>query len=235
MSRELPKLGAVFYKQSDLPKRAKNLEGIIFGRLKVIAFGGANEKNELMWWCTCRCGNVLKVRGSELTRKGRPTHSCGCIRAEQNRTRRITHGKSKDRIYQVWAKMIDRCHCPSEKAYPGYGGRGIKVYDEWRLHFTAFFDYVSALPNYDLPGYTLDRINNDGNYEPDNVRWATQKEQTRNTRRSNLVAHKGKTQCLQDWANELGINRYTLYSRLKAGWEVDRALDTPAREMERTR
>lgn len=123
--------------------------------------------------------------------------------------------------------MISRCTNPNTAVYANYGGRGIEVCSEWKESFKAYHDYVTQLSDYGTSGYTLDRIDNDGNYEPGNVRWASPADQTRNSRHSRLITHDGRTQCLRDWANELGIGESVIDSRIRRGWTIERALTTP--------
>lgn len=233
MAKTFEKLGNVLDKQ-ELPKRARDLTGVVFGRLTVVAFAGRNKQRELLWQCNCTCGNTIVIRMGGLITKTLPTRSCGCIRAEFNKVRAITHGRTKEPIYTIWANMIDRCYSLRNKSYAYYGGRGIEVHGLWKVDFQAFYEHVSALPHFGDKGYTLDRINNNANYEPSNVRWSTHSQQMRNTNRNHLITHNGKTQCLQAWAIETGIHRYTIYSRLKAGWDIGRALTVPGRQKEMT-
>jgi hypothetical protein len=117
--------------------------------------------------------------------------------------------------------MIQRCTNPSLKSYPGYGGRGIKICDRWRTSFAAFLADMGERPE----GASLDRIDNDGDYEPGNVRWATQAEQNRNQRRSRWLEYAGVSLPLADWAAALGLNYHTLHNRVtQSGWPVERAL-----------
>lgn len=129
--------------------------------------------------------------------------------------------------------MIQRCTNPAFAKYPSYGARGIKVCDEWRSSFQAFYNHVSLLPHFGEKGYSLDRIDNNGDYKPDNVRWATSKEQGLNIRSNHTITFDGKTQTLGEWAIEFQINSDTLASRLLRGWSAERALATPPRKLSR--
>lgn len=127
---------------------------------------------------------------------------------------------SRTPTYRAWEKMRRRCHDPKYERYGDWGGRGIKVCDEWRASFAAFLAYMGEKP----PGLMLDRIDNDGNYEPGNCRWATRSEQMRNQRRTVWVEHRGRRVKLADLCDELGLKRWVVYARLKIGWSLDRAI-----------
>lgn len=209
-----------------LPKRAKDITGQRYGRLVALGPIGYRGK-KLSWLCQCDCGQLTDVAGDSLHSGN--TKSCGCWAKEYACTANRIHGMSNDLLYKIWISAIDRCGNPDQRAYANYGGRGIAVCDEWRHDFQAFRDHVSALPHFSEKGYSLDRVDNDGNYEPGNVRWATWTEQQRNTRLNRNISHDGRTQCLAAWAEEIGISTITLRGRLSSGWTIERALSTPAR------
>ena len=163
--------------------------------------------------CRCDCGKTISV-GMTNIRNGNTT-SCGCSR--------IKHGMSRSRIYGVWEKIIQRCTNPSATKYCDYGGRGIAVCDRWRL-FENFYSDMGECPE----GKEIERKDNDGNYEPGNCRWATRYEQTRNTRRNNMLTHDGVTLCVTDWAARLGVHFTTLTARLRNGWSVADTVTTPS-------
>jgi hypothetical protein len=123
--------------------------------------------------------------------------------------------------------MKDRCENPASKSWSSYGGRGIRVCDEWRGDFVAFLRYVGSRPS---SRHSLDRINNEGHYEPGNVRWATSQEQGSNTRRNRNLTFRGETRTFSEWADALGIKRSTLYMRLRAGLTVEEALTKPVEQ-----
>lgn len=125
--------------------------------------------------------------------------------------------------YNSWRCMLNRCYLASFRGYEDYGGRGITVCDRWSASFEAFLEDMGAQPS---AGYSLDRIDNSGNYEPSNVRWASKKEQAANRRTNRLLTYKGKTMCIAEWARELGIHRVALRHRLMSGWPIERALST---------
>lgn len=171
----------------------------------------------------CSCGVKKPVRGSEL-RRGQT--SCGCQRSAQIASAKTIHGHTHhkgrcSRTYEVWRGMRDRCNNPREAMYRHYGGRGIKVCDRWN-DFAAFLADMGEPP----AGCSIERINNDGNYEPTNCRWATRAEQARNTRQNVQLTLNGRTQCVADWAGELGIKPSTVYARVAKGWPAERALST---------
>lgn len=216
-----------------LPYRAKNITGQRFGRLVALGPVGVNKWGKVNWECQCDCGDVTISASNSLWQR----RSCGCSRKTPLSDRRPydtskvnrTHGMSYERIYRIWGGIKNRCTKTNDPSYERYAGRGIAVCDEWRESFEAFYCHVSALPNYGQKEYTLDRIDNNGNYEPGNVRWATAIEQQRNTRDNHLLVFRGRTQCLSAWAEELGMQYDTLFSRIQRGWNTEKALTTPVK------
>lgn len=160
--------------------RIIDLVGRKFGRLLVIKrvenkiFPCGQTK--IQYLCKCDCGNDVVVLGSNLTKKN--TMSCGCLAIDC----RTLHNHWGDKTYRCWDNMRTRCMNPNATGYENWGGRGITICDEWKNDFKAFYEYVSKLPHFNEEGYSLDRIDNDGHYEPGNIRWATRYEQTHNRR-----------------------------------------------------
>jgi hypothetical protein len=201
---------------------AKDMTGQRFGRLLTIGPVARNQFKHIVWLCQCDCGNMTEADGNRLRRKR--TQSCGCLHTERTIEINTTHGMRYHHLYGTWKGIIFRCTNPRGQDYASWGGRGITMHAEWRHDFKAFHDHVSGLPNYGKKGYSLDRIDNDGNYEPGNVRWATQSEQNRNTRATRYITFNGETKPLVDWAETTGIKRTTIARRLKLGWTLEKAL-----------
>lgn len=161
-------------------KRIVNLIGQRFGRLLVLEEDMENNEKKAKWICKCDCGNIVSVYGHNL--KSGTTKSCGCLYLDRKREKhpRYQTGLSHEPIYTVWCGMKQRCFNPKATEYSAYGGRGITVCNEWKNSFEKFYEYVSKLPHYGEDGRSIDRINNNGNYEPGNVRWATKEQQYQN-------------------------------------------------------
>ena len=172
--------------------RVIDLTGQKFGRLTVIRQEGTNNLGSYLWLCKCECGTMKVIPGAEL-RRGR-IRSCGCLNSELARERAYKHGFSRTKIYREWRKMKTRCDCNCSNIYyrQRYCERGIKVCDRWVNDFQAFYDDVSILPHFGEPGYSLDRIDNDGNYEVGNVRWADSITQANNRSNNILITYNGE-------------------------------------------
>lgn len=166
-------------------RKINDLSGQRFGRLTVIELAKERKNGRIMWICQCECGNYTEVRGTNLSCGH--IKSCGCLKKEYTSSR-STHKQSQSRLYGVWHGMINRCYNPKTINYKDYGGRGITVCEEWRSSFQSFSDWAYS-NGYDKNAprnqCTLDRINPNGDYCPENCRWATWDMQMNNTRKSN--------------------------------------------------
>lgn len=171
------------------------------------------------WICRCDCGTERSVRGANLRNGG--TRSCGCATPEAIRAANKTHGLcGRSPEYKIWSSMRDRCLNPRARAYPSYGGRGITICPEWG-DAGQFYADMGPRPS---PAHSLDRIDNDGPYSPENCRWATPTDQQRNTRGNRLITFAGRTLPMSVWCEETGLKHSTLWERLRRGWSVERAL-----------
>lgn len=199
---------------------SRDLTGLRFGKLLVVKRSGSRGKGSL-WECRCECGIIKQIMRCNLVKAH--TVSCGCHR----RQRLTTHGMKNRPEYRIWLAMKNRCHNPAiatNPLYRDYGGRGIKVCERWRASFPDFLADMGPKPS---PDHELDRIDNDGDYEPGNCRWATVTQQARNRRSNLLLTIDGETRCLAEWAEQYRMSQTCLYQRLKAGWNLKTALTTP--------
>lgn len=176
--------------------------------------------------CVCECGHIFGYSLHSL-RKGN-TQSCGCLKQSVDHARFLTHGHSKteSKAYKSWRAMNARCCRPSHKNYERYGGRGIKICDRWadKNGFTNFLFDMGEPPE----KFSLDRIDNDGNYEPANCRWASQLTQARNSSKVKKLTFRGVSRCLSEWAEITGISSSTIWQRIYSrGWSIEETLTTP--------
>lgn len=208
----------------------KDLTGQRFGRLIVLYRTDdhqyPNGRHDVQYKCKCDCGKELNVLGIHL-RSGH-TCSCGCYREDKSREKMTTHGKTNTRLYVIWKNMRERCTNPKHKNYSIYGGRGIKICEEWN-QFDSFYNW--AVCNGYSDDLTLDRIDVNQGYSPENCRWISQKEQCNNTRRNIKVSIDGEVKTLKQWSKINGLNYGTVSSRIKRGWTPIEALTSPVRTM----
>lgn len=214
--------------------RAKDLTGQRFGYLTVISRAenrvSKNGKQRVYWNCLCDCGNKVDVRTDNLTNG--ETFSCGCYAKRRHSecmreiiAREPSHGMVGTRIYHIWGNMLSRCRSETNPVYYRYGGRGIHVCDEW-YKFENFYEWALS-SGYD-ESLTLDRIDNNQGYNPDNCRWATMKEQNVNKRNNVYYEFNGEDLTLSQIADIVGINYKTIHRRVHSlGWDVNRAVTEP--------
>ncbi|MED3952609.1 hypothetical protein P4603_10965 [Priestia aryabhattai] len=210
-----------------MPKRKYDLTGKKFKMFTVLELSKEKDKNgKKKWKCKCECGSIRYILAQDLMRE-KGQKSCGCNLAQSIRQARTTHGMSKERLYDIWFAMKNRCTNPHDFNYKYYGGRGIKVCKEW-LVFEEFMKW--SLENGYEKKLSIDRIDVNGNYEPSNCQWVTHKVQMNNTRRTKTLTFNGKTMSISMWAEEVGMKRQTLVQRLSSGWTIEEALTTPVRK-----
>lgn len=214
----------------------KDITGMQFNDWTVIAEHGRNKSGGAMFLCRCVCGTDRIVEGRSVrigTSKG-----CGCRRSanalEASKKATLKHGGKGERLYGVWTGMKERCNNPNSKFYSRYGGRGINICDEWNASYKAFREwaihhgYDSNATKYEC---TIDRIDNDAGYSPENCVWVTQKKQCNNRSSNHLVTFNGISRTLSEWSEVTGIRKDTLRRRLCIyKWSVERALTEPPRK-----
>jgi hypothetical protein len=190
-----------------------DLTGRVFGRLMILQENKTKERKDghTQWDC-------LTIVNSNSLKTGH-TKSCGCYKTEVN----ITHGKSKSSIYYVWYSMFARCYRSTAKGFQHYGGRGITVCDRWH-DFVNFYTDMGVPP---VTNYSIDRINNDGNYCPENCRWATNAQQANNKRSNHKIAYKGEEKTLAEWEVYLGLPKRLISTRLQHGWDIETIFSSP--------
>lgn len=198
------------------PSARLSLTGQRFGRLTAIRITASRKHGSVIWECVCDCGNLYHARAALLNSGG--VTNCGCQK------KRFRHGLCGTRIYRVWAGMMQRCYNSNQSEFHNYGGRGIKVCDEW--HDAAIFARDVGDPP--KGAYSLDRYpDKNGDYKPGNVRWATPTEQSRNTRRNKPITAFGETRFAADWVPFRNIPIWTIRSRIYAGWKEEHAVSLP--------
>lgn len=202
-----------------------------YGRLKMLSRSKTAKNGHIIWLCLCDCGRRVEVNGYHL-RSGK-TKSCGCLKREiaslTCRKYKFKHGHCKrgetSHIYRVWTNMLNRCNNPKSQDYKNYGGRGITVCKSWHK-FEHFLTDIEEPPT---NKHQLDRINNDGNYNPNNCRWATKQQQMRNTSRNRWINFNDKILCSAEWETQTGIPSSAIRKRLKRGWSIEETLTIPIR------
>ena len=204
-----------------MPRPTRNLKNQRFGRL--VAIEKVNETGAARWFCKCDCGNELVVPSNNLIRKN--TLSCGCYQKDRTSEVKRIHGDRHTRLYTIWVDMRRRCSCSSEPSYKNYGGRGITVCKEWQESFLAFKEW--AMKNGYSEKLTIDRINANGGYCPQNCRWATLKQQGNNRRNNVCVTVNGEIHTLSEWSEITGISYHTITKRRYRGWSDVDAVTMP--------
>lgn len=202
------------------PTRARSIEvGQVYGQLTVLAFGQVPGTYIYKAVCQCSCGSAPKAIRFDGLKSGAVV-ACGCIQ----KARTTTHGLTKSGHYDRWRHMMDRCYDPKCPAYPDYGGRGIQVCREWH----TLGGFVAGLPAGYARGLDIDRIDNNGDYEPGNIRWVTRATNNDNRRSGRVLEFDGRSQSLTAWARELGMRPGLISERLNLyGWTAEQALTTP--------
>lgn len=200
----------------------EDLTGQKFGRLTAVRYIGKSKGKQTMWECLCDCGNTVNVQQQNL--KNGHTKSCGCYNIDCIMERQRTHGETRTRIYRIWHDMNYRCSSPKHRSYPLYGGKGVKVCDAWR-DYETFRDW--AFQNGYEDGLSIDRIDSEKDYCPENCRWATDTEQANNTNRNRYYTIDGVTDTLANLCRKYNMPYATISSRLRDGWDIVDALTLP--------
>lgn len=205
-----------------MSRKTPDISGVKFGRLIALSKEETKDKHHAYWRCQCDCGNTATVRTSHL--KTGFVSSCGCYKSEASAQRKFKHGDSYSPTYRAWASMKNRCTNPSHEDFALYKGRGITVCERW-MEYKNFLEDMGSRPS----NTSIDRINNNDGYYPENCRWATATQQARNKRNNLFISLNGKTKTIAEWSEITGINYGTLITRVRLGWTSDRALLTPPR------
>ena len=215
-----------------MPRVNKFSPGDKFHRLEIIERGNLVD-GVWTWFCKCRCGTPrIEVIGTYLKR-GR-VKSCGCLHREQSAAlcrSRATHGKTGSPEYRLYHAMLERCGNEKYWAYTRYGGRGVKVCPRW-LGEDGFPNFFSDMGERPSPEHSLDRFpNKDGDYAPNNCRWATRIEQANNKCNNRILTYNGESLTVAQWGEKLGVDPDSFRSRINRGWSVERAVETPYRKI----
>lgn len=213
--------------------KAKLLEkGQKYNKLTIIELNHINNykdkkgiiRHREYYKCLCDCGIYIITEKSQITTGH--TKSCGCLKKVSRVKRNDFHGLSKTKLYYIWGTIKDRCYRTKSIDYKNYGGRGITVYQKWQDNFVNFYNW--AINSGYKDGLTIERIDVNGNYEPNNCTWIKNELQSHNRRNNHYLTYNGKTQILSEWAKEMNLhNGSTISGRLKRGWSIEKALTTP--------
>lgn len=205
-----------------------DLTGQTFGSLLVIRRASCDEKNNCFWECLCSCGNTIVIKGSRLT--GKRIRSCGC----KSNKGGFKHGLSETKLYGIRKGMLHRCYNPTNKSFKTYGGKGIGVCNDWRYNPSSFLEWAEE--NKYKEGMSLDRLDNEGDYCPENCRFIPISEQSYNRKTNNNITFRGETRNITEWAKHLKIPRSTLSKRIhKFKWSIERAFTTPVKQRRKDR
>lgn len=197
-----------------------NLQGLSFGRLVVLS-KSERENGRTAWLCRCICGNT-KISTTHDLRDG-SVKSCGCLKKDNMSLK--THGDSNSSEYKAWIAMKDRCYGINHSSRKLYYDRGIIVCDRWINSYENFLEDMGRKP---CPSFTLDRIDNNGNYSPENCRWATIKQQNNNSRNCRFIEYLGHRRTMKEWSEKFNIGYHLLRDRLDIlNWSIEKALTTP--------
>lgn len=196
------------------------------GRLTVIEYGGYKQyakRIENLWKCKCECGNEKIV--SETTLKRNANASCGCYKREKVSKSLMKHSFTKHPLYKIWRGIKTRCFNSNSKSYERYGGRGITMCNEWSNNAASFCQW--SLDNGYKKGLSIDRIDNDGNYEPNNCRWVDKFVQANNKRNNHKVLYNGEIYSLNELERLTGLDHRLIGNRLERGWDIEKIISTP--------
>lgn len=191
-----------------------SLIGKKFNMLTIISHKKKGKNNNNYFVCKCDCGKTTEIRASHILNDNQL--SCGCIRIKYE------DSKIGTKLYDTWNRMMHRCYDVKNHKYPRYGARGIKICDEWKNNYDNFYKW--SIENGFQLGLSIDRINNNGNYEPSNCRWATRKQQMNNTSRNSYLTFNNQTHTLAEWSDLLGIKYGTICSRIHRRKSVSEVL-----------
>lgn len=211
-----------------------DISGKEFGKLTAIEPIGKSKHNEIIWKCKCVCGKQAEATGINLRRGN--TKSCGCLKngllskyeikdiSSENCENTV---KENERLYRIWIGVKTRCYNTNSANYKYYGAKGIIVCNEWLHDFQAFYDW--AIANGYKDGLTLDRKDNSKGYSPENCKWSTMKEQAQNTSQTIKISCNGETKTISEWSDITGIPKNVIKQRIKKGWDIKKALESPLR------
>ena len=198
-----------------------DLTGQKFNRLTVLKRVSNSKSGNVRWLCKCDCGQTKVIEGRLL--KNNSIKSCGCLNRELTKVRSTKHGKHNTRLYGIYYNMKRRCYSKKDKKYPIYGGKGIRICNDWLENFMNFYNW--AILNGYADNLTIDRIDGTKNYEPNNCRWITIKEQNNNLKSNHIINFNNKILTMSQWSEELQIPYNFLSNRIRKGKKLNEILE----------